>query len=46
MKKFPKQYHMLKKQYEEQFGPLLNFGQVSNFDKYNWTSEPWPWQNK
>ncbi|WP_235069348.1 spore coat protein CotJB [Turicibacter sp. TJ11] len=44
--KISKQYHMLKKQYEEQFGPLLNFGQVSNFDKYNWTSEPWPWQNK
>ncbi len=21
-------------------------GEASSFEHYNWTSEPWPWQNK
>lgn len=38
--KLAKQYQVLKKQYEQQFGPLLNFGEASSFDNYNWTAEP------
>lgn len=44
--KIAKQYQVLKKQYEQHFGPLLNFGEASSFDNYNWAAEPWPWQDK
>lgn len=44
--KIAKQYQALEQQYEQQFGPVHNFGEASSFDNYNWTAEPWPWQNK
>ena len=34
----------LKIQYEQKFGPLMNFGRsYSNFP-FNWVDTPWPWQ--
>ena len=34
----------LKVQYEQKFGPLMNFGRsYSNFP-FNWVDTPWPWQ--
>lgn len=34
----------LKKSFEEQFGPLMNYGaSYSNFP-WNWDTAPWPWQ--
>lgn len=44
--KISKQYQELKNQYENQYGPLLGFGNQSTFDHYKWVNEPWPWQNK
>ena len=44
--KVSKQFQTLKNQYEQQFGPLVSFGHQSSLEHYNWTNEPWPWQNK
>jgi spore coat protein JB len=40
------QYLALKNQYEQQYGPLLNFGHSDLTGNYNWINEPWPWKNK
>ena len=35
----------LVKQYEQQFGPLTNFGNSSVVDHKIWVASPWPWEN-
>ncbi len=35
----------LKKQYEEEFGPLSQFA-AANQDCFNWLDNPWPWEKE
>jgi spore coat protein JB len=39
-----KQRKLLAKQYESQFGPLLQFGHSYSNYPWNWIDTPWPWQ--
>lgn len=36
----------LKKEYEDEYGPLMHFGHggYSNKNKWTWLNEPWPWE--
>ena len=35
----------LKRQYEEQYGPLVNFGfGVNKGNTWRWALQPWPWE--
>jgi spore coat protein JB len=34
----------LKAAYENQFGPLTNFGYATSEYPWRWVDEPWPWQ--
>ena len=35
----------LKKEYEAEFGPLLNFGfSEADADHWQWIDSPWPWE--
>lgn len=36
----------LKETYENQYGPLLNFGygENQNTNSWQWVDEPWPWK--
>ncbi|MCP3032693.1 spore coat protein CotJB [Halobacillus sp. A1] len=34
----------LKSQYEQQFGPLRQFGGSYSAYPWNWNDSPWPWQ--
>ncbi|HHY06017.1 MAG TPA: spore coat protein CotJB [Clostridia bacterium] len=35
----------LKKQYEQQYGPLLNYGWGMNTgNSWRWAEQPWPWE--
>ena len=34
----------LKIQYEQKFGPLMNFGRSYASYPFNWVDTPWPWQ--
>ena len=33
-----------KAQYEQAYGPLLNYGFGSAYGSWNWIAEPWPWE--
>ena len=44
--KLSEQFQKLEQQYEQQYGPLLNFGHQTVGAPNNWIKEPWPWQNK
>lgn len=35
---------VLKKEYQERFGPLTNFGYDFSRYPWQWIEEPWPWQ--
>lgn len=39
-----KQSKLLKKQYEQQYGPLLQYGGSYSAYPWNWGDAPWPWQ--
>lgn len=39
-----KQSKQLKKQFEKQFGPLMQFGNSYSGYPWNWKDAPWPWQ--
>ena len=39
---YRKKYESLKKQYENEYGPLC-MSNVVNTDKWTWISNPWPW---
>ncbi len=34
----------LKIQFEQEFGPLMNFGRSYANYPFNWVDTPWPWQ--
>lgn len=34
----------LKKEYEEEFGPLMNFGFSFSKSPWQWVEGPWPWE--
>ena len=34
----------LKIQFEQKFGPLMNFGRSYSNYPFNWIDTPWPWQ--
>jgi spore coat protein JB len=34
----------VKKAFEQQFGPLTNFGYSFSGSPWNWKDAPWPWQ--
>ena len=33
-----------KAEYEQAYGPLLNYGFGSACDGWNWIADPWPWE--
>ncbi|ASS76224.1 spore coat protein CotJB [Tumebacillus algifaecis] len=35
---------LLKKQFNEKFGPLQGFGNSYSRDSFEWGEAPWPWQ--
>ncbi|KGP71501.1 spore coat protein CotJB [Pontibacillus yanchengensis] len=39
-----KQSKQLKKQYEQQYGPLRQYGMSYSSYPWNWGDAPWPWQ--
>ena len=39
---YRKQYEVLKKQYESEYGPLC-MSNTLNTEKWTWVSNPWPW---
>ena len=41
LEKYQAKYASLKKEYEEQFGPLTLNGKNSD----EWLADPWPWEN-
>lgn len=34
----------LVREYEENYGPLINFGFARHEDALKWVCEPWPWE--
>ncbi|MCZ0701840.1 spore coat protein JB [Natronobacillus azotifigens] len=34
----------LKKEFEEKFGPLMNYGASYSDYPFDWATPPWPWQ--
>jgi spore coat protein JB len=42
--KYSRQLEALKKQYELQYGPLLNFGFSPSQYPWRWLDGPWPWE--
>jgi spore coat protein JB len=34
----------LKRSFEQQFGPLMNFGRSFSGYPWSWNETPWPWQ--
>jgi spore coat protein JB len=41
---FAQQSKALKAQFEQQFGPLMHFGQSMSGAPFAWPEAPWPWQ--
>ncbi|MFZ5967900.1 MAG: spore coat protein CotJB [Bacillota bacterium] len=41
---YSNQLLMLKRQYENMYGPLMNFGFSPSQYPWRWIDEPWPWQ--
>jgi len=41
---YVKERKHLKKAFESQFGPLLQFGNSYSSYPWNWDDTPWPWQ--
>ncbi|MDT8716361.1 spore coat protein CotJB [Clostridium sp. 19966] len=39
-----KELDMLRKKYEDNYGPFVNFGYFSSKLPWQWVDEPWPWQ--
>jgi len=36
----------LKSQFEQQYGPLNNFGNSCSFNHHSWINDPWPWEKQ
>lgn len=41
---FAKERKRLKKLFESQFGPLLQYGNSYSAYPWNWSDSPWPWE--
>jgi spore coat protein JB len=41
---FTKERKRIKKTFESQFGPLLQYGNSYSGYPWNWKDSPWPWQ--
>ncbi|KGP93162.1 cotJB protein [Pontibacillus chungwhensis BH030062] len=41
---YAQQSKKLKKQYEQQYGPLRQYGESYSGYPWNWNNAPWPWQ--
>lgn len=41
---FAKERKRIKKAFESQFGPLLEYGNSYSGYPWNWKDTPWPWQ--
>lgn len=41
---FAKERRQLKKAFEREFGPLLQYGNSYSAYPWNWSDSPWPWQ--
>ncbi len=41
---FAKERKQVKKEFEKQFGPLLQYGNSYSGYPWNWADSPWPWQ--
>lgn len=41
---YAKERKKIKKLFESQFGPLLQFGNSYSGYPWNWNESPWPWQ--
>lgn len=42
---FSEQLTMLKKQYDEMYGPIMGFGCSQSKNGWKWIYEKWPWEN-
>lgn len=43
---YTQQLMLLKKQYEQYYGPLTNFGYAPSEQGWKWITESWPWENE
>lgn len=41
---YVQQLNMLKRQYEQFYGPLTGFGYSTSKPGWKWITEPWPWE--
>ena len=41
---YVRQLQSLKREYEMQYGPLMNFGHSLSPCPWRWIEEPWPWE--
>lgn len=41
---YAKDRKQLKKAFESQFGPLMQYGNSYSAYPWNWSTSPWPWQ--
>lgn len=38
------QFQLVKREYEEMFGPLVNYGHSLSEGQWRWLDRPWPWE--
>lgn len=41
---YAKRERLLRRAYEEQFGPLQHYGEATVVDVDQWIHNPWPWE--
>lgn len=44
--KYTSQLLELKKEYEERYGILTNFGSSTSKYPWSWVNDPWPWESE
>jgi spore coat protein JB len=42
---YTQQLNMLKKYYEQMYGPITGFGGSPSYGRWKWIDSPWPWEN-
>lgn len=43
--KYSAELSALREEYNEKFGPTLNFGICPTGNSFSWIDSPWPWEN-
>lgn len=44
--KYSQMYGNTKKEYEQKYGPLTNFGYSKSSYPWQWVMTPWPWEQQ